>query len=100
MDLAIAVDRIERATTLDVRRMHSRWAGLRSFVADRSPVAGFVTDAAGFFSLAGQGGYGIQTAPALSRFAALQLLGQPVPADLADLGLSAEALCAARMQAK
>jgi D-arginine dehydrogenase len=96
MDLAIAVDRIERATTLDVRRMHSRWAGLRSFVADRSPVAGFAADASGFFWLAGQGGYGIQTAPALSRFAASQLLGQPVPADLADLGLTAAALGATR----
>jgi D-arginine dehydrogenase len=97
MDLAIAVDRIERATTLDVRRMHSRWSGLRSFVADRSPVAGFAADAPGFFWLAGQGGYGIQTAPALSRFAATQLLGQPVPDDLADLGLTAAALSAARL---
>ncbi len=96
MDLAIAVDRIERATTLDVRRMHSRWAGLRSFVADRSPVAGFAVDAPGFFWLAGQGGYGIQTAPALSRFAASQLLGQPVPEDLVDLGLTPSALGAAR----
>ena len=67
MDLAIAVDHIERATTLDIRRMHSRWAGLRSFVADRTPVAGHAPDAAGFFWLAGQGGYGIQTAPAASQ---------------------------------
>src|SRR3546814_4915511 len=61
MDLAIAVDRIESATTLAIRRMHSRWAGLRSFVSDRSPVAGFAPDASGFFWLAGQGGYGLQT---------------------------------------
>lgn len=97
MDLAIAVDRIERATTLDVRRMHSRWAGLRSFVADRTPVAGFAVDAAGFFWLAGQGGYGIQTAPALSRFAASQLLSRQVPTDLVDLGVSAIALSPARL---
>lgn len=97
MDLAIAVDRIERATTLDVRRMHSSWAGLRSFVADRTPVAGFAPDAPGFFWLAGQGGYGIQTAPALSRFAAMQLLGQPMPSDLLDLGLDAMALSAVRL---
>lgn len=97
MDLAIAVDRIERATTLDIRRMHSRWAGLRSFVADRSPVAGFAPDTQGFFWLAGQGGYGIQTAPALSRFAASQLLGQPVPVDLVDLGLMAAALSPVRI---
>jgi D-arginine dehydrogenase len=97
MDLAIAVDRIERATTLDIRRMHSRWAGLRSFVADRSPVAGFATDAPGFFWLAGQGGYGIQTAPALSRFAASQLLGRAVPADLVDIGLKPAALSPVRV---
>lgn len=99
MDLALAVDRIERATTLDVRRMLSRWAGLRSFVADRSPVAGFAPDAPGFFWLAGQGGYGIQTAPALSRFAASQLLGRPMPTDLADLGLDAASLSTQRTQA-
>ena len=97
LDLAIAVDRIERATTLDVRRMHSRWSGLRSFVADRTPVAGFAPDAPGFFWLAGQGGYGIQTAPALSRFAASQLLGLPMPSDLLDLGLDAMSLAAARL---
>jgi D-arginine dehydrogenase len=98
MDLAIAVDRIERATTLDIRRMHSRWAGLRSFVADRTPVAGFAADASGFFWLAGQGGYGVQTAPALSRFAATQVLGQPLPADLVDVGLSPEMLSPSRLQ--
>ncbi|HSW12834.1 MAG TPA: FAD-binding oxidoreductase [Solimonas sp.] len=99
MDLAIAVDHIERATTLDIRRMHSRWAGLRSFVADRTPVAGHAPDAPGFFWLAGQGGYGIQTAPALSRFAAARLLGRPVPSDLADYGLEAVALSPARLHA-
>jgi D-arginine dehydrogenase len=99
LDLAIAVDNIERATTLDIRRMHSRWAGLRSFVSDRTPVAGPAPDAPGFFWLAGQGGYGIQTAPALSRFAAARLLGRDVPADLADLGLEAAALSPARLQA-
>lgn len=98
MDLAIAVDRIERATTLDIRRMHSRWAGLRSFVADRTPVAGFAPDAPGFFWLAGQGGYGVQTAPALSRFAASQLLGQALPADLIDVGLTADKLSPLRLR--
>jgi len=98
LDLAIAVDRIERVTTLDIRRVHSRWAGLRSFVADRTPVAGFATDASGFFWLAGQGGYGVQTAPALSRFAATQILGQACPADLIDAGLHPEKLSPARFQ--
>ncbi|HEY1075454.1 MAG TPA: FAD-dependent oxidoreductase [Fontimonas sp.] len=99
LDLAIAVERIETATTLDIRRMHSRWAGLRSFVGDRSPVAGFAPDAAGFFWLAGQGGYGIQTAPALSRAAAALLLDRPLPADLLDLGVTAAALSPRRLQA-
>jgi len=69
-DVAIAVDRVEQATTLSIRHVRHRWAGLRSFVADRSPVVGFDPQAPGFFWLGGQGGYGIQTAPALSRLAA------------------------------
>ena len=70
LDLAIAVDRLEQATTLQVRRIARKWAGLRSFVADRSPVLGFDATQPGFFWLAALGGYGIQTAPALSRIAA------------------------------
>lgn len=70
LDIAIAIDRLEKATTLTVRRVSSRWAGLRSFVADRSPVVGFDPQQPDFFWLAALGGYGIQTAPALSRIAA------------------------------
>ncbi|WP_420430507.1 NAD(P)/FAD-dependent oxidoreductase [Kordiimonas sp.] len=81
LDVAIAADRLMTATSINVRRIEHRWAGLRSFVADRTPVAGFDKDAEGFFWLAGQGGYGIQTAPALARFAAgLILTGEPDPA--------------------
>jgi D-arginine dehydrogenase len=97
IDLAYAVDRIERATTIEVRRVHSRWAGLRCFVDDRTPVVGYAPGVQGFFWLAGQGGYGIQTAPALSRYAASQVLGQAVPADLADLGLGGGMLSPARL---
>lgn len=96
-DLAVAVDRIERATTLDVRRIRSRWAGLRSFVPDRNPVAGFAADAPGFYWLAGQGGTGIQIAPALARFAAAQLLGRGMPLDLQALGLDPQVLSPARL---
>ena len=67
LDVAIAVDRFEAATTLNVRRVTHRWAGLRTFGPDRSPVVGFDSAVQGFFWLAGQGGYGIQTAPALAR---------------------------------
>ena len=64
IDLAMAVERIEAATIFEIRRLTHRWAGLRSFVADKSLVIGEAGDAKGFFWLAGQGGYGIQTSPA------------------------------------
>ena len=70
LDIAIAIDRIERALPLGIRRVERSWAGLRTFVADGSPVVGFDPRVEGFFWLAGQGGYGIQTAPALSHLAA------------------------------
>uniref|UniRef100_UPI0015777512 NAD(P)/FAD-dependent oxidoreductase n=1 Tax=Sphingomonas bacterium TaxID=1895847 RepID=UPI0015777512 len=70
LDIAIAIDRVERATTLAVRRVAHRWAGLRSFVADRSPVVGRDPVVPGFVWYAALGGYGIQTAPALGRLAA------------------------------
>ncbi|MDJ0926746.1 MAG: FAD-dependent oxidoreductase [Gammaproteobacteria bacterium] len=70
IDVAMAVDRFESVTSLQVRRVVQQWAGLRTFGPDRSPVVGFDASVAGFFWLAGQGGYGIQTAPELSRVAA------------------------------
>ncbi len=76
MVLAEGLDRFERATTMPVTRVERSWAGLRSFAPDRTPIAGFDPDDAGFFWLAGQGGYGIQTAPALSRLAADLVLGR------------------------
>ncbi|CAG0909646.1 unnamed protein product [Cyprideis torosa] len=79
MDIALCVDRIERAFDLSVKRVESPWAGLRSFVADKSPVAGFSHKARGFYWLAGQGGYGIQSAPSLAQYAAAELMGKPVP---------------------
>jgi D-arginine dehydrogenase len=97
LDVAIAVDRFETLTTMPVRRLNHRWAGLRSFVADRSPVAGFDPDVPGFFWLAGQGGYGIQMAPALARAAAALLLGQDLPADIAAQGVRAEDIAPGRL---
>lgn len=70
IDVAIAVDRIAQATILDIKHIRRKWAGLRCFAPDRSPVVGFDPEAHGFFWLAGQGGYGIQTAPALGQLAA------------------------------
>lgn len=70
LDVAIAVDRLQCETTLEVRRIRRKWAGLRSFVLDRSPVIGYDRLQPGFFWVAALGGYGIQTAPALSALAA------------------------------
>jgi len=75
VDAALAVARLGKATTLSVQRVERRWAGLRSFAPDRRPVYGFAPDAPGFFWCAGQGGFGIQTAPAAARLAAALLLG-------------------------
>jgi D-arginine dehydrogenase len=97
MDIAIAVDRIERATTLDVTRVTHQWAGIRSFVADRSPVVGYDPHRPGFFWLAALGGYGIQTAPALSRAAASLVMGEPIADDLLSFGVSAAALSPSRL---
>lgn len=95
-DVAVAVDRVEQATTLKITRIRKRWAGLRSFAPDRSPVIGFDPAVQGFFWLAGQGGYGIQTAPAASQFAAA-LLRNEQPKVLAEI---AAQLSPARFGAK
>lgn len=95
-DVAIAVDRLETATSLQIRQVRRKWAGLRSFVADKTPVVGFAPDAPGFFWLAGQGGYGIQTAPAMGELAAALVRGLPVPPAMAALGVRQEALAAGR----
>jgi D-arginine dehydrogenase len=75
LDVAIAVDRLEALTTLEVHRVLHKWAGLRTFAPDRSPVCGYDPEVEGFFWLAGQGGYGIQTAPAMARLASALVRG-------------------------
>ncbi|HEV2271243.1 MAG TPA: FAD-dependent oxidoreductase [Steroidobacteraceae bacterium] len=85
LDVAIAIDRVERATLMSIKRVRRSWAGLRSFAPDRSPVIGFDEAAPGFFWLAGQGGYGIQTAPAAARLAAALLREERLPQSLAGL---------------
>ncbi len=84
IDVAIAVDRFEAVTNLSVSRLTSRWAGLRTFAADRLPVVGFDREAPGFFWLAGQGGAGLQTSPALSALAADLLTGKGADSPLAQ----------------
>ena len=89
LDIALAIDRIQNATTLDIRRPLSTWAGLRSFVADGEPVIGFDAARPGFFWLAGQGGYGIQSAAGASLLAATLLAGESLPDDLLRQGVQA-----------
>lgn len=75
LDIALAIDRFEQVVDWHVEAVEHSWAGLRSFAPDRLPVYGFDPEAEGFFWCAGQGGFGIQTAPAGSRLAAALLLG-------------------------
>jgi D-arginine dehydrogenase len=98
-DIATAVDRVQTATTLEVQRIRRSWAGLRSFAPDRSPVVGYAPDATGFFWLAGQGGYGFKTAPALSRIIAGLILTGALPEEATDRGLTAEEISPGRFSA-
>lgn len=98
-DMAIIVDRMQRANLFDIPRItHSR-AGLRSFARDGLPVVGMAPDSEGFLWLAGQGGFGIETSPALGRIAAALVQGEAFPtgADLA--GVAAGDLHPARLPA-
>ncbi|WP_313135474.1 NAD(P)/FAD-dependent oxidoreductase [Paracoccus jeotgali] len=79
MELAEGLDRFSQDVTYEVTRVERSWAGLRSFAPDLAPVVGFDPEATGFWWLAGQGGTGIQTAPALAALSAAGVLGQPSP---------------------
>ena len=88
LDIATGIHRIEQATTLTIRRPLRTWAGLRSFVPDGALVGGFDATLPGFFWCCGQGGYGIQTSPAMGQACAARILGRSMPAQIADQGLS------------
>lgn len=98
-DLALAegIDRFQQATGIEVTRVEHSWGGLRSFVADGCPVVGYDPEIEGFFWLIGQGGYGIQTSPALSRLAASLVRGKAVPQDIADEGLDLASISPGRL---
>jgi D-arginine dehydrogenase len=78
IDVALAIDRFEHCVDWRVAGLEHKWAGLRSFAPDRLPVYGFAPGSPGFFWCAGQGGFGIQTAPAAAKLAAALLLGRPL----------------------
>ena len=96
IQIAQAIESINAATDIGVRSVTSAWAGLRTFAPDRNFVVGEDPQAPGFFWLAGQGGYGIQTAPATARLAAALVLGDPAPADLVARGLDVTRLAPRR----
>jgi D-arginine dehydrogenase len=98
LDVAIAIDRLMRATTIEVTRVERKWAGLRSFVLDKTTVCGFDPLAEGFFWLAGQGGYGIQTAEGMARCAVSLIDRGVLPADIAAKSLDAAVLSPARFR--
>lgn len=98
LDIALGIHRIEQATTLQIRRPASTWAGLRTFAPDGEIVIGFDAAVPGFFWLAGQGGYGLQSAAGASALAAALLLGEPLPESLAAEGVSPAAVAPRRFR--
>ena len=98
LDVAIAVDRFEQATGAQVRKVSHSWAGLRVFAPDRTPIVGFDPGTAGFFWLAGQGGYGIQTSAALGRVASSLIVSGALPSDIADMNVQTSMLSPARFR--
>jgi D-arginine dehydrogenase len=98
MTLAEGIDRFQAAVDYEVTRVERSWGGLRSFAPDGSPVVGYDARDDGFFWLIGQGGYGIQSSPALSRLAAALVRHEPPPADIIDEGLVPSDIAPARFQ--
>jgi D-arginine dehydrogenase len=98
IDVAVAIDRLIERTTITVHRVERKWAGLRSFAADKTPVVGFDPLGPGFFWLAGQGGYGIQAAEGLACVAAALIARGELPAGFTAAGLDAAALSPARLR--
>ena len=86
-DVALAIERVNRATSLGIRTVNSQWVGLRSFAPDREMVIGEEPDAPGFFWLVGQGGTGIMTSPAYGNLVASQIIGSDLTSELASAGV-------------
>lgn len=99
MDIALGIHGIEQHTSLTIRRPQRTWAGLRTFASDGELVIGFDETCPGLFWLAGQGGYGIQSAQGAAQLAASLLLAQPLPAALQANGVQAAAMRPGRLRA-
>ncbi len=98
LDIALGIHRIEEATTLTIARPSATWAGLRSFAPDGEIVIGFDDTCPGLFWLAGQGGYGIQSAAGASALAASLIEGGPLPDELARQGVAPRVVSPARLR--
>ncbi len=97
-DVALAIERINEATTLEIRTVNSQWAGLRTFSPDRDLVIGEDPSAAGFYWLVGQGGIGIQTSPAYGELLACLVTGASLPSHFTDAGVDPERTTPARFR--
>jgi D-arginine dehydrogenase len=98
LDVALALERVRDATGLPLRAVRRAWAGLRTFAPDRVPVLGEDPDTPGFWWLAGQGGAGIKTAPAMAQLLARALGREPFPAAALEFGVTPAALGVARLR--
>ena len=97
IDVALGIERISAVTTMTIRSVERAWAGLRSFVADHRPVNGWDPEVPGFYWLAGQGGFGIKTSPAMARFAAGMIVDGVPPEDLVARGITVESVGVERL---
>jgi D-arginine dehydrogenase len=97
-DVALAINRINEATSLGIRTVNSQWTGLRTFAPDRELVVGEDPSAPGFFWLVGQGGIGIQTSPAYGALLAALVVGEDIPAELVRAGVDPAALAPGRFR--
>jgi D-arginine dehydrogenase len=98
LDIATGIYHIEQVTTMRIRRPKRTWAGLRSFVPDGDFVIGWDNRQDGFFWLAAQGGYGIQTAAGASALALDLLLGRPLAEELVAEGVAVDAVLPNRIR--
>jgi len=98
MDIAVAIDRVEKVSTLEIDRIINKWAGLRTFTKDQSPIIGMDPIHDGFFWAVGQGGFGIQTAPAISTLIHSLVIDNKVPDHLKELGVKANMFAPGRLR--
>ena len=98
LDVALAIERVNETTTLELRSVQASWAGLRTFAADRVPVCGEDVEVPGFWWLVGQGGYGIQTAPAMARSLAGLMQHGRLPDDVQSAGVEVGDLSPGRLR--